>query len=82
MNPMWRDFAIFTTITVEVVGFTGVGMFLGRWLSEGHGFPRWTMAVTALLGLGTAVYRVVRRVSRTQRAQPLDTYEGPDGRPE
>lgn len=64
MNQILKDFGIFSIVTVEIVGFTGGGLWLGYWLSERHGFPSWTLAVTAIAGLVIAIFRIYRMVKR------------------
>jgi F0F1-type ATP synthase assembly protein I len=60
-NPIFKDLAMLSVVTTEVVVLTGLGLGLGWWLTEKHGFPSWTLAVTTVLGLAVAVYRIYVR---------------------
>lgn len=57
-NP-WRDFALFGVIVTDLVGFSSAGVVLGYLAWKHWGTPSWTLAVTGMLGLGAAVYRIL-----------------------
>lgn len=66
-DPRYRGYAILSTITIEMLVLTGGGVLLGSWLSSAHGFPDWTLALTASVGLFLAIFRMI-----TIHAKPKD----------
>jgi F0F1-type ATP synthase assembly protein I len=59
--PDWvRDLGLLGVIVWEVLIGTGVGLGLGYLLWQKMGFPSWTLALTGLLGLAFAMFRVYR----------------------
>ncbi len=64
-NSHLAEWGKFYVILAELFGLSGAGLWLGHWLSSAHGFPSWTLVITAGLGLSLAIFRLITIHGRT-----------------
>jgi hypothetical protein len=57
-RPEWLKLGLLTSITADLLGFTGAGVGLGYWAWAKWGAPWWVLLVSSMAGLGVAMYRL------------------------
>jgi F0F1-type ATP synthase assembly protein I len=61
---MMRQIGLLGVITAEIVGFTGAGFGLGYLTVSFLGAPKWVIAITTMIGLGGAFWRLYKMSAR------------------
>ncbi len=77
-RPDWvRDLGLFGVILVDVFGYSCGGLAVGYLAWKKLGFPWWVMILTAVTGLGLAMFRVVQTTRKLGSSRAGDGDMGP-----